>query len=132
VHVKPIATGTVTLTATSEGQTGHLTFTIAAGTGGGGGGGGGSGTGAVATVTITPGSVNAAVNDSIGMFAQPRNAAGQTLSGRVVTFTTSDSTVVSIMGAFGQSVILRSKKAGTSTITATSEGKSGTATVTVH
>jgi hypothetical protein len=40
--------------------------------------------------------------------------------------------LVSIMGACGQSVVLRARKAGTATLSATSEGKIGTAAMTVH
>ena len=124
------AAGATTITATSEGHQGQATITITAGTGGGGGGGGGAG--AVNSVTINPATLNPAVGDSIGAYATPRDAGGLSLSGRTVTWSISDSSVVQIQGAFGQSIVMKAKKVGTATLTATSEGKSGTATITVH
>jgi hypothetical protein len=120
--------GTATVTVASEGKSASRTFTVS----GSGGGGGGGGNAPVATVTLSPSSLNLNVGDSSGVFATMKDSTGATLSNRTVTFASSDTTVVSIMGAFGQSVVLRARKAGTATLSATSEGKIGTAAMTVH
>ena len=95
-------------------------------------GSGGNQGGAVAGVNINPASQTRAVGDSIAIFAALVNAQGQALYNRTVTFSSSDSSVVDFRGVYGQSALLNAKKAGSVTIVATSEGKSGSATVTVH
>ena len=132
-HLRALRAGSSTLTAFSESRSASVTFTVTGAdcpTGGGGGGGGD--TVAVATVTLSPNILNPSVGDSIGSFAVLTGPAGQVLTGRPVSFAVSDTSVVGIMGAFGQSVILRAKRVGTATLTATSEGRSGTASITVH
>jgi len=103
--------------------------------GGGGpdtaGTGGGTAGGPVAGVTVTVWPQNPQVGDSSGAYANLVNAQGASLYGRAVTWSVSDSNVLGITGSFGQSVMLRVKAAGTATITATSEGVSGSRTVTV-
>lgn len=114
--------------------------TCARHTGGGGGpdttGTGGPDTtttgGAVESVTVTVWPQSAAVNDSLGAYANLQNAQGASLYGRPVTWTVSDTSVVSITGTYGQSLILRAKKAGSVTVTATAEGKTGSRTITVQ
>ena len=82
---------------------------------------------AVATVDATPGSTALAIGATQTLTATTRIANGSAVTGRVVTWASSDSTVASVAAnglvmAFGT---------GTATITATSEGVSGEATVTV-
>lgn len=109
-------------------------------TGGGGGpdttGTGGTDTtttgGAVETVTVTVWPQNPSVNDSLGAYANLQNAQGASLYGRPVTWSVSDTSVVSITGTYGQSLILRAKKAGSVTVTATAEGKTGSRVITVQ
>ncbi len=124
-HLRALRAGTATVTATSEGKSGSLRLTVVADTSSGGGGG------AVDRVVLAPATIAASVGDSIGAFAELYNAAGGVVSGRPVTFTVADTTVARITGVFGQSVLLRALKAGTTTL-ATSEGKSGTASITVQ
>lgn len=124
--VRASQVGTATVTATSEGKSAHVTFTVHVGTGGGGT------PAAVATVTLSPAAVTAAVGDSVGMYARLADSLGYVLEGRAIAWTSSDSTVVGFRGVYGPSVLLAPKKVGTATITAASEGKVGTATVTVH
>ena len=94
------------------------------------GGGGGGGSGPVATVEL-PATMSAHVGDSLGITATLRNAAGEVVGG-VVTWTTSDAQTVAITWSSGSNyATLRALRAGSATITATSEGKSGTAAVTV-
>jgi len=63
----------------------------------------------------------------VQLAATVKDSAGATLTGRVVTWSTSASGVATISSAG----LVTGVAAGTATITATSEGKSGTATVTV-
>jgi plastocyanin len=115
---------------------------IVAGCGGGGGGGGGGGTPpppAISTVAIEPGgsqSIN--VNATVGFAARPRDAQGNTLSGRTVTWSTSDLTKVSVSPTTGTSTgsgvntTATGVAAGSSQIRATAEGvQSVPVTVTV-
>ncbi len=86
--------------------------------------------GPVATLEL-PSTMSAHVGDSLGISATLRNAAGQVLGDRAVSWTTSDTQTVAITWFYGNYATLRALRAGTASITATSEGKSGTATVTV-
>jgi len=105
---------------------------------GGGGGPDTSGTdttattGPVASVTVTVWPQNPAVGDSAGAFANLQNAGGAALYGRAVTWSVSDTSVLAVSGAYGQSLVLRARAAGTVTLTATSEGVSGSKVVIVH
>ena len=90
------------------------------------------GGGAVATVELAPASQTVAVGDSAGFWATLRNAQGALLSGRTVTWAATDTTVARFEFVYGQAVILRALKPGTITVTATSEGKAGSGTVTVN
>jgi len=111
--------------------------------GGGGGGGGGGGdstgvdstgapTGPVASVKISPLTQTISVGDSAGAIAMTYNAQNQLLGGRTVTWTISDSTVVSVTAAAYNWILLKGTLGGTVTLTATSEGVNSTATVTVR
>src|SRR2546430_839052 len=86
----------------------------------------------VATVTVTPSADTVAAGDSASFFADLRDAHGNPLSGRAVSWTVSDSSVARIEGAFGQTVVIRAVSDGFSLVTATSEGKSGSGSVVVH
>ena len=88
--------------------------------------------GPVASVTVTPSGDTVAVRDSAGFFATPRDAQGNPLSGRAVFWTVSDSTVARIEVASGQSVVIRALRSGSSLVTATSEGKSGSGSLFVR
>ena len=92
----------------------------------------GTPTGPVASVTVTPASQTISVGDSAGAMATTLNANGQQLAGRTVTWTVSDPSVLSVTQAAYNWILLRGAKSGTVTLTATSEGKSGTATFTVR
>jgi len=136
VHVTAGGTATVNLVLAYD----------STGTGGGGGGGGGGGcdstladstcggvpTGPVASVTISPLAQTISVGDSAGAIAMTYNAQNQMLTGRAVTWTVSDSSVVSVTQAAYSWILLRGARSGSVTLTATSEGVSGTSTVTVR
>jgi hypothetical protein len=91
----------------------------------------GTGTGPVATVTLNPSNVTVAVGDSLLVSATPRDVDGNQLSSRSIAWSVDDQSVLAIVGVFGSVVRLDPKAVGTATVTATSEGTSGTAPVTV-
>src|SRR6266702_2485642 len=81
----------------------------------------------VASVTVSPASATVAAGQSVQLTATPKDANGTPLSGRTVTWSSSNTTVASVnAGGF-----VTSSAAGSATITAASEGKSGTAAITV-
>jgi hypothetical protein len=90
------------------------------------------GTGAaVASVEVAPATATIAVGDSVGFQAVLRDSAGQVLNNRTVTWSV-DASRLSVMSSFGHYVIVRATAAGATVITATAEGKAGTAAVTVQ
>jgi uncharacterized protein YjdB len=96
------------------------------------GGGGGDGTTApvvqpVATVSVTLASAQVAAGGATTASAELRNASGAVLTGRTIAWTSSNSAVASIDGAGNVTAI----SAGTTLISASSEGKSASATLTV-
>jgi len=111
--VTAAAAGSATITATSEGQSGTATVTVTSVP--------------VASVAVSPASVSVAVGQTVQLAATPKDANGNALSGRVVTWATSNASVATVNG----SGLVTAAAAGSATITATSEGRSGTATVTV-
>ena len=86
----------------------------------------------VATVEVTPSADTVAAGDSASFFATLRDANGNILSGRAVSWTVSDSSVAFIEGAFGQTVVIRAVGPGFALVTASSEGKSGSGSVLVR
>ena len=113
--------GTATITATSGAVSNSVVVTVT----------GGSVSSPVSYVTITPPSVDVAVGDSVGFYARPYDSSNVELFGRPMGWFVSDTTVVRLY-SFGQSALIQPLKAGSVTIEATSEGKTGTATITVH
>src|SRR6266487_536741 len=79
----------------------------------------------VAAVTVSPASTSVAVGATVQLAAVTRDSAGNTLTGRTVTWTISNSAVATIAA----SGLVTGVATGTVTITATSEGQSGTAAV---
>ena len=113
--------GTATITATSGALSQSVVVTVT----------GGGAANPVSYVTVTPSSVDVAVGDSVGFYARPYDSTNVELFGRPMGWFVSDSTVVRLY-SFGQSALIQPLKPGTVTLRATSEGKTGTATVTVH
>jgi uncharacterized protein YjdB len=107
------AAGSATITATSEGKsaTAAITVTVAP----------------VASVTVSPATASLQTGQTVQLTATPKDASGNPLSGRVVTWASSAPAVATVNG----SGLVTGVAAGTATITATSEGQSGTAAVTV-
>ena len=108
--------GSTVITATSEGQSGMATVTVAT-----------PAPAPVATVTLSPASATVAVGASQQFTATLRDGSGNVLTGRAITWTSSNSGVATVSG----SGLVGASSAGSTVITATSEGQSGTATVTV-
>src|SRR2546425_13207892 len=81
----------------------------------------------VASVTIAPSSASLHVGDTLRLSATPWDSSGNLLAGRSIAWT-SDSTAVATVTSSG---LVRAVAAGSSTIRATSEGRTGTAAVTV-
>src|SRR5712691_5573882 len=81
----------------------------------------------VATVTVSPGSATVLAGQAVHLTATPKDASGNPLSGRTVTWSSSN-TSVAIADVNGNVTALAP---GSATITATSEGQSGTAAITV-
>src|SRR5207302_6865370 len=81
----------------------------------------------VATVDVTPPSVSVQAGQTVQLTATPRDANGAPLSGRTVTWSSSNTSVATVSNGGLVSGITP----GSATITATSEGKSGTSASTV-
>src|SRR5439155_603957 len=112
-NVTAIAPGSATITATSEGQSGTAAITVT--------------NVPVVSVTVTPASASIQQGQTIQLTATPKDANGNALSGRVVTWSSSNTAVASVNAAG----FVTSAAAGSATITAASEGKSGTSAITV-
>ncbi len=86
---------------------------------------------AVAEVVVTPTPVTLVVDQSFQLRAETRAADGDVLTGRAITWTSSDETVADLEPATGATTTVSGLAPGTVTITATSEGEQGAAAVTV-
>jgi Domain of unknown function (DUF1929)/Invasin, domain 3/Bacterial Ig-like domain (group 2) len=82
----------------------------------------------VVTVDVSPTSAIVAVGGTVQLSASPKDAGGEPLPGRTITWAT-DAPGVASVSATG--LVTGVAAGGPATITATSEGKSGTASVTV-
>jgi hypothetical protein len=91
-----------------------------------------SSTAPVATVTVIPGSETLAVGqDSVLFHAELRDSVG-TLVNRPVSWFATDSSVFIIQSSAGLWATVRTRGTGTAFIRASSEGKTGQASITVH
>ena len=114
--VHAVAPGTATITATSEGKSGTSSITVVA-----------AAPLPVATVTVSPSSTSVKRGSNVTLTATLRDVNGQILTGRVVTWTSSDTSKATV----SSTGVVRGVKEGTAVITAASEGKSGTSNITV-
>jgi uncharacterized protein YjdB len=105
--------GTVTITATSEGKSGTSSVTVTPAP--------------VATVTLAPNAASVQLGQTTTLTATLKDAAGTVLTGRLITWGSSDNTVATVSSAG----VVTAVKLGTATITATSEGQFATAAITV-
>ena len=108
------AAGSATITATSEGQSGTSSITVTAVP--------------VASVTVTPATASVAVGATVQLTATPKDANGNPLTGRVITWSSSNTAIATVSGS---GLVTGVAAGGPVTITATSEGRSGSAAVTV-
>src|SRR5207302_1337428 len=100
-----VTPGTATITATSEGKSGTSSVTVT--------------TVPVATVEVTPPSASVQAGQTVQLAATPKDANGAPLSGRTVTWSSSNTAVAAV----SNSGLVSGVTAGSATITATSEGK---------
>ena len=107
-----VALGTSTVTLTTEGKTATVNVTVAP-------------LAPVATISLAPTASTAATGMTVQLTATLRADDGTLITGRATTYTSSVPTVASV-NASGLVTVLTS---GSVTITATSEGKSATATI---
>jgi acid phosphatase len=81
----------------------------------------------VASVTVTPASATVSAGSSVQLTATPKDANGNPLVGRTVTWQSSNTSAATV----NSSGLVTGVAAGSATITATSEGQSGTSAITV-
>jgi uncharacterized protein YjdB len=111
--VTAIAEGAVTITATSEGKAADAQLTVTPIP--------------VASVVVSPNAETLAPGQTRQLSATTRDSGGNTLTGRAVTWASSNIGVATV----SQQGLVTAVGEGAATITATSEGKPGTATITV-
>ncbi|HWQ27573.1 MAG TPA: Ig-like domain-containing protein, partial [Dehalococcoidia bacterium] len=116
--VTAVAQGSATITASSGGKTAASSISVA---------GGSILPPPVATVTVQPSSLSLTVGQTAQLGVVLKDANGNTLTGRTVTWSSSNPSVATVSA----SGLVTAVEAGSATITATSEGKSGTAAVSV-
>jgi uncharacterized protein YjdB len=85
----------------------------------------------VSSVSVIPATRTMTVGDSLGFRAELRDAQGSLLTGRPLSWFSSDTAVARIEGMFGEYAIVRARGRGNATLRATSEGRVGEATITV-
>src|SRR5438445_521012 len=107
--------GSATITATSEGQSGTSSITVS------------NVPVPVSSVTVSPASASVSAGQTVQLTATPKDANGNPLAGRVITWASSNTSVATVSGTG----LVSGGAAGPATITATSEGQSGTASITV-
>jgi hypothetical protein len=87
----------------------------------------------VASVTVSPPSLNLVVGDSTFLHAELRDSAGSILTDRPISWYPADSSgVVDLLVTVGSTAVLKARLPGSTIIRAVSEGKTGSAIVTVQ
>jgi uncharacterized protein YjdB len=114
--ISAIAAGSATITATSEGKTANATVVIQP-----------AAPAPVASVTLSAASTSMIGGQSQALTVTLRDAQSNQLSGRTVTWSSNNPSALTV-APNGQ---VTAVGAGTATVTATSEGKSGTISITV-
>jgi hypothetical protein len=112
--VTGVAAGAATITATSEGKSGSAALSVA--------------NVPVASVTVTPATALILVGATVQLVATPKDSAGNVLSGRSITWASSAPALATV----SSTGLVTGVSAGAVTITATSEGKSGTSAITIN
>ena len=117
--VRAVGAGTATVTATSEGKSASVTIAVAGAT---------PTANPVASVSVSLASSALTVGQGTQATAVLRDASGSTLSGRTIAWSSSNTAVATV----SQSGYVTAVGAGSATITAQSEGKSGGASLSVQ
>src|SRR6266566_3623651 len=81
----------------------------------------------VASVAVSPATASPQVGQTVQLAATPKDSGGSALTGRTVTWTSGNTSMVTV----SSSGLVKGVAAGTATIMATTEGKAGSAAVTV-
>jgi uncharacterized protein YjdB len=115
--VTAVAAGSATITATSETKTGTAAITVSA-----------PAPAPVATVSVSPASSSLLVGATVQLSATLRDANNNVFTGRVVTWSSANPGIASV----SSTGLVRAVAAGSTTITAASETKTGTATENVQ
>ena len=111
--VTAVANGSATITATVDGVFSTVTVTVAQ---------------MVAFLAVTPDAPQlVSINETVQLTATAKDSLGNVIAGKTATWTSSAGTVASVDGAG----VARALTNGTATMTATIDGKSATAAVTV-
>jgi uncharacterized protein YjdB len=113
--VTAVGGGTTNITASSEGVTGQSTVTVTVPVV------------PVASVTISPATANVRVGGSVQLSAVTRDANNAVLTGRAINWTSANPAVASV----SSSGLVSGVGAGSTSVSATSEGIVGTAAITV-
>jgi len=108
-----VAAGAATMLVACEGQSSPVAVTVTVVP--------------VASVSVSPASANVIVGQTAQLTATPKDASGNPLTGRTVTWSTSNAAVAAVSG----NGLVTGGAPGTATITASSEGQNGSATITV-
>jgi uncharacterized protein YjdB len=114
--VTAVAVGAAVITATSGGISGTAHVTVAA-----------ASPAPVASVTVSPASTSLTVGGTAQLTATDKDAGGNVLAGRSVTWSSSNNATATV----NSSGVVTAVAAGSATITASSGGQTGTASVTV-
>ena len=117
-HVTGLVPGTAVITAVVDGVTGNANVTVRIVP--------------VAKVTIMPTGASVGEGKKITLVARVTDAVGNVLANRSVTWASSNPGIATVEASGDQSAFVRGIRKGTVTITATSEGKFGTASVRVN
>ena len=114
--VTGVAAGSSTITATSEGRSGSSAVTVTA-----------APPAPVASVSVAPATATITIGGNQQLTATPRDASGNVLAGRSVTWSSNNTGVATVSG----SGLVSAVAAGSASISATSEGKTGSSAITV-
>ena len=112
--VAAVSVGSAAITATVEGKSGVAAISVAPAP--------------VASVSVSPSSATLIVGQTAELEAQPRDASGQPLTGRPVTWSSNHPEIATVTSTG----VVAAVSPGTATITASSEGRNGTATIVVN
>lgn len=111
--VTALSEGSATITASAGGATGTSTVTVAQ---------------AVSSIAVTPATATIQTGETVQLTAQARDANNNMVDGVTFTWSSQSSTIASV----DNSGVVTGSEAGSTTVTATSEGVDGTAEITVE